>query len=172
MELVPFKKKYNLDRTNRIVGLGVTGGTAVTAAVLLANPVGIAITLMLALAVAFPILVKGVSNDAKWVYFRDFMTERDGEHRRDRANYPSLWERSYQNFKGNSPDISTIAIAKAMITGKPLKVIFKSEATDAFGGRLQSGVEIKGFKMTLKEENCPSELQMWSDAYDNAVKLK
>lgn len=170
MELM--HKEYRLNKIDRMVGVGLMGaGTIVALYFAVTVTLPIAIIAIPTLLGAYASLIGGIEGTSKWQYFNDVVVERDSEIRSYRE-YPSLFQDKYSKWKNRQHDFNGIKIAKAMLTNKPATFVFSSKNTDEFGGRIDSVVEISGFRMFIKEKEYQSDLQMWASAWDNATKLK
>lgn len=170
MELM--HKEFSVNKIDRIAGVTLLGAGAVAAlvgAVTIAFP--IAIAAIPALIGAFLVLIGGIESSGKWQYFREVVTEREDKVRRYK-DYPSLYADEYSKWKSRQHGFNGLKIAKAILTGTPATFVLDSRSTDNYGGRIDSVVEISGFRMFIKEKEHQSDIQMWSSAWANATKLR
>lgn len=166
-------KKYSLEKGSRIAGVAiVTAITLASIACFVAAWWPIVFLLAPALLISNGILVSGIESNAKATYYRDIVGGRKAEVMRDYKLYPSLYENGKNNFMEKLPAFRSSLILKAVLTGQPVSFVLDTKKTDKFGGRIDSGIEINGFIMTIQEKNHPSDIQMWSEAYKNAALLK
>lgn len=167
-------KNYGLEKKSRIAGVAVVSALSLgIIGMVVASWWPIVFLMAPALAASFSILTSGIASAAKGTFFRDVVVERDEEGRlkQERKLYQALYARSQENWNNLAPSISRFDIAKAVVTRKPLTVVFSEKKTDAFGGKIQGQAVIEGFTLTVREKNCPSDIQMWGEAFDNAHRL-
>lgn len=165
---------YTLNKGERVMGLSVISGASL-ALIAFIIPFWWPVVFIMAPAlwIAYGILISNVEAPALMTYYRDCIASKDSQLMHYKEKYPSLYENERKNFLDNKQlYMNRFKIAKAMLTGKPETFVFATTKTDEFGGCIQSGVEIKGFTMKIQEKKVQSDIQMWSDAYDNAIRLK
>lgn len=166
-------KKYSLDKANRVAGIAtVSALTLATIALSVAAWWPVVFLLAPAFFVSYAILVSGIEQNAKATYYRDIVAVRDSEVKRHLERYTSLYEHSRDIFFSKTASFNRSTLAKAVLTGKPATFVFDTKVTDKFGGCIKSGVEVRGFTMKIQEKNHPSDVQMWSEAFENASLLK
>lgn len=170
-KLVSVNSKLNA--VERFVGASiVSGGSLALMGAFVASWWPVVFIAIPAVAVSVGILIGGVNRDIKWRYFNAITAERDSTVKRYKGTYPSLFEAEWEKFRDSTNRFKDSALLKSVLTGKEIKMVLEKKNTDGYGGYVENHIVLKGYNVTVGEKHYPSDIEMWSSAFENASKLK